>query len=364
LGSLKEAPFRHRRPTLARKSLRRSRPLLAFAVIPETRSCGPCQHPRVPPLRLRLLAPVVTLAIASSALAGCSQDPDEGPVNVYLSQVAGGAEIEVTIDDEPMTVALAGIDAPSPGDCLEEELAAEIDELDGEELTMATEDAQASPRLVTLETASGSDLATQLVAAGLAVPQLKNGALPPAMEDAAATAREAETGFFDPSIPCTFAAEYSAATEALDAAPTTTTPRTIPGADGNISELMAALAAVKTVEETLEAGGRSLRLTAYGASRLTIMAAHLTAEAAGVSKVLRAHRIQRTHLVAEKRQREAEARRRAAEAARVAAAAAARAAEAEADSYDPPSTGGGGGGYDGYTGPRCYAPGGQTWTPC
>jgi hypothetical protein len=23
-----------------------------------------------------------------------------------------------------------------------------------------------------------------------------------------------------------------------------------------------------------------------------------------------------------------------------------------------------GGGYDGYTGPRCYAPGGKTWKPC
>lgn len=321
------------------------------------------------PQNPRLFAPIVALAITSAALTSCGQDADDGTVDVYLSQVVDGAEIEVTIDDEPMKVVLAGIDAPTGNECMAEEFDAAIDELDGEDLTMATVDAKASPRLVTLKTEPGSDLATDLVEAGLAVPQLKNGALPPAMEDAANTARGAETGFFDPSIPCTLAAEYAAATTALAAAPTNTTPRTIPGAEGNIAELMAALLAVKAVKKTLEAGGKSLRLTAHGASRLTIMAAHLTAEAVGVSKVLRANRTQRTHLVAEKRQREAEARRvaaekaRAAEAARAAAAAAARAAEAEADSYDPPPSSGGGG-YDGYTGPRCYAPGGKTWTPC
>lgn len=315
----------------------------------------------------RLLAPLLILAVTSAALTSCGQDPDAGAVDVYLSQVVDGTEIEVTIDDEPMKVVLAGIDAPAGGDCMAEEFAAAIDELHDQELTMSTVATDASSRLVTLKTDSGSDLATELVASGLAVPQLKNGVLPPDMEDASTKAREAEAGFFDSSILCTLAAEYAAATTALAAAPTNTTPRTIPGADGNIGELMAALLAVKAVEKTLEAGGKSLRLTAYGAARLTRMASHLKTEAAGVSKVLRANRAQRTQLVAEKRQREAEARRiaaekaRAAEAARAAAAAAARAA-AEADSYDPPSTSGGG--YDGYTGPRCYAPGGKTWTPC
>lgn len=317
----------------------------------------------------RLLAPLLSLAVTSSVVTSCGQDANEGPVNVYASQVVDGAQITVTIDDEPMRVVLAGIDAPVGAECMVEQFNAAIEALDGEDLTMTTVDAADSPRLVTLETSGGSDLATDLVADGLAVPQLKDGVVPREMENAATTAREAEAGFFDPAIPCTFAAEYAAAMEALQTASSNTAPRTIPGADGNIADLAAVLVAAKAVKEAIEVGGKSLRLTAYGPSRLATMAAHLSAEAASASRVLRANRTQRTLLVAEKRRREAEARRiaaekaRAAEAARAAAAAAARAAET--DSYDPPSSnGGGGGGYEGYTGPRCYAPGGKSWKPC
>lgn len=320
-------------------------------------------------LNSRLLPPLLALAVASAALTSCGQNPDDGPVDVYLSQVVDGAKITVTIDDEPMTVVLAGLDAPTGDDCMADQFSEAIEELDGEDLTMTTVDAESSPRLITLKTASGSDLATDLVADGLAVPQLKGDAVPAPLADAATEAHDAKVGFFDPTIPCTFAAEYAGAEAALEAAPASTNPGSIVAADGNIAELMAALVAAKAVGETVDAGGKSLRLMAYGTSRLTIMAAHLTAEAAGVSKVLRANRTQLKHLVAEKRRRDAEARiaaerARAAEAARAAAAAAARAAEAESDSYDPPASSSGGGGYDGYTGPRCYAPGGKTWTPC
>ena len=65
----------------------------------------------------------------------------------------------------------------------------------------------------------------------------------------------------------------------------------------------------------------------------------------------------------------AEARAKAAARARAAAAARVRAAAAAAANSRPPrsssgSSGGSSGGYPGYTGPRCYAPGGQTWRPC
>jgi endonuclease YncB( thermonuclease family) len=59
------------------------------------------------------------------------------------------------------------------------------------------------------------------------------------------------------------------------------------------------------------------------------------------------------------RQREAE-RERAAEAAKQRAAERERAAEQESNE----NSGGSGGGDGGYTGPRCYAPGGKTWRPC
>lgn len=59
------------------------------------------------------------------------------------------------------------------------------------------------------------------------------------------------------------------------------------------------------------------------------------------------------------RQREAE-RERAAEDARKRAAERERAAEQESNE----NSGGSGGGDGGYTGPRCYAPGGKTWKPC
>jgi endonuclease YncB( thermonuclease family) len=60
-----------------------------------------------------------------------------------------------------------------------------------------------------------------------------------------------------------------------------------------------------------------------------------------------------------KRQREAE-QERTAEAARQRAAERERAAEQESNE----NSGGSGGGDGGYTGPRCYAPGGKTWKPC
>ena len=59
------------------------------------------------------------------------------------------------------------------------------------------------------------------------------------------------------------------------------------------------------------------------------------------------------------RQREAE-RERAVEAAQQRAAERERAAEQESNE----NSGGSGGGDGGYTGPRCYAPGGKTWKPC
>ena len=76
-----------------------------------------------------------------------------------------------------------------------------------------------------------------------------------------------------------------------------------------------------------------------------------------------------------RRERAAAARERAAQARRAAAAqrqsnsGSAGGGSSSSSSSKPKSSGGsssasGGGSYPGYTGPRCYAPGGKTWKPC
>ncbi|WP_104116830.1 thermonuclease family protein [Arthrobacter sp. B1805] len=226
-------------------------------------------------------------------------------------------------------------------------------------------------------------------------------------------------GLLDPAEGCTLPAEVTDAMEALAAAAEAPVGETGAAAAATAAGILAALATAKAAREALGAGKDTVRVLAVGADRAAAMVRDLDTHIAKGEQSLSAANTQATALAeaeaaAERERVEAEAAKaaeaarveaervqaEAAEAARVeaeriqaeanaraeadrvaaeAAAAAAAAAEQErirnlppvpapyvppVTQYVPPAPPAAADPYPGYTGPRCYAPGGKTYRPC
>ena len=273
--------------------------------------------------------------------------------------------------------------------------------------------------LAAVYTEDGTLVNAEIARAGLgaAMEVGKNSAFLGPVQAAQAEAKEAGRGLFGTEVGCTLPAQVQVAAGALAAATGAPAAATSAAAATALSTAAATVASAKALVTMLKAANQaenSLLFSAYTsaelASRLVSLSADIgraeakvkavTAEksklAAAEAKAAEEKKAVEAKAAAEKKAAEerAAAKKAAEEAAKRAAAEAAAQAKAQAGAeaaaatpeaerirnlppayvpppyvpptppfYQPPAQDSGGG-YPGYTGPRCYAPGGKSYKPC
>ncbi|MET4137142.1 thermonuclease family protein [Pseudarthrobacter sp. PvP090] len=341
----------------------------------------------------------VGLAIAAvMALSGCNagsgndQQNAAGPATnssrdeAVVVRVVDGDTFEASVNGEQKTVRLLNVDTPetkdpkAPVECMGPEATKALEQLlpVGSKVTLEMDEEPLDKYGRTLAgvfDSSGKLVNAEVARMGFGVPVLfePNRKFHPPVVAAFEDARTRGVGLNSTEIPCLPAQQIEQAaktTELIVAAP-------LAGAVSELDEshagLVTALAAIAALKAAAKAKGH-VHWAAYKAAQLNAMVTRLDAAAdAGTAHL--------TVIGAKKKDvadaAAAESARQAAEA----AAAAAAAAEAERlrnlppvpapyvppayvpPAYVPPAAPAPNP-YPGYNGPRCYAPGGQTWSPC
>ncbi|MCY0905021.1 thermonuclease family protein [Arthrobacter sp. H14-L1] len=368
-----------------------------------------------PPISRRktgtILAATVVLAFAAG-LVSCSAAPK--PTSGEVVRIVDGATLVVTINKRDQTVHLLNVDTPQPKDasspveCLEPEAEAYLKSTmpPGSHITMELDDPipdQSGRILAAVYNESGQLVDAGVARKGLGIP-VSSGANTKYLATVRAAhdeARAAGIGLFSTSIPCTLPAQIEESMTALETSMDSAAAQTSGAAVTAIAAAVAALASAKVVHTLLSAGTGSTKPILWAAFSAADVSRHLARVTAGID------RMNATIPVLENRRDEllaadtrAAADKAAAEAAEAAAAVAAEQAVAaqaarEAAAQDaasreavgvsnlpapyvppapPPYVPPAAQPYvappvapapaKGYTGPRCYAPGGKTYRPC
>ncbi|WP_104161485.1 thermonuclease family protein [Arthrobacter sp. ZGTC212] len=365
--------------------------------------------------RTKVLAGAAAVLVAGTTIAVASTgNADEGTV----IRVIDGDTLVVDFDDQELTVRLLNVDTPEtkdpnkPVECLGPEATDFLTEAlpQGSTVTLAF-DVEREDRygrtLAAVYDDEGLLINAEVARRGLGVPVTyePNAKFRPPVDEAYQEAQEQQAGLFAEDVECTIPAmvaalEGTAAQAAEEGAGST--------AASAAAAAAAVYALVKTVDEGFDAfesgakAGKSIIWTALSSAQRTELQARVSAarstvyERHGELTTLQSERqAAEDEVIRKAAEAKAEAERVAAqaEAERVAAAQAetdriaaeaeasrAAAAQAEADrraaavppapTYDPPPVQT----YNpppaqsnnppGYTGPRCYAPGGKSWRPC
>lgn len=370
----------------------------------------------------RLGKMMLGLAVVSLGATACTQAAppaaDGSAAEATIIRVIDGDTVVATVSGKETTVRLLNIDTPEtkapdrPVQCL------------GNEATTFTESMLRPGDKVTLEydvtrldqygrTLAGvykdkSLVNADIAAAGLGVAVLfePNDRFYAEVLAAQEEAEGNNAGLFAKNIECTVPALADTVLEGLSEL-SDTVPATAADVDSSLAVVTAAIAVGKAKSKTLRAltnssdvaasvvwavkKGSYTALINSGMERATIIKTKLVAKQAALvqakkDKAAAARAKAKAEAKAQAKaeaQAQAEAERTAvAKAAAERKAAAQRAAEREAAAARaaerrrqaaPPTTyrapvkekkDSGGGSYPGYTGPRCYAPGGQSWKPC
>ncbi len=228
---------------------------------------------------------------------------------------------------------------------------------------------------------------------GSAVSFGQNKKFLPPVEEAQKEAEASSRGIYDPAVACTLPGQIEASTAELTAADQSAIPATSAASGKAIATTAAAIAAAKTLKALLATGKTETNIVRWAAfddhelaTHIALLSTEIEKSEAGVSKL---RSTQATLVAAEakavadsaakkaaaeaKAKADAAAKAQAAVQARAAKEAAAREAERIRNlppvyeppappAYVPPAQDSGN--LPGYTGPRCYAPGGKTWRPC
>ena len=333
-------------------------------------------------------------ASAEKNAAGPESNPAGGQAVVV--RVIDGDTFEASINGEQKTVRLLNVDTPetkdpqAPVECM------------GPEATKALEQFLPVGSKVTLEIdkepldkygrtlagvfdSSGKLVNAEVARLGFGVPVLfePNRKFHPPVVAAFEEARTRGVGLNSADVPCLPAQQIDQAAQAIETIVAAPLAELAPGLDESHAGLVAALAAVAALKAAANAKNH-VHWAVYTPAQLTAMvnrldsaaaagAAHKTAIGAKTQALADAAAAESARQVAAV----------AAEAAAAAQAAAATAAEAERirnlppvpapyvppayvpPAYTPPAAPAPAPNpYPGYNGPRCYAPGGKTWTPC
>lgn len=356
-----------------------------------------------PPSGRRVRTRITGLAAAAAlALAGCSADvqaagkSSSGPATdsgtqAVVVRVIDGDTFEATVSGDDKTIRLLNVDTPetkdpnSPVECLGPEATKILEQLlpvgSRVRLELDVEPLDKYGRtLAGVFDSNGKLVNAEVARLGFGVPVLiePNRKFHPPVAEAFQEARTRGAGLSSTDIPCLPAQQVEQAAQAVESLVTAPLAESASALDQGNAALVAALAAVAALKAAADAKNH-VPWAAYEPARLAEHRKRLDAAAAAGSARQAAIDAKKKDLADAAA---AEASRLAAESARQAAeAAAAAAAAAEAERvrnlppvpapylppayvpppYVPPAATNP---YPGYTGPRCYAPGGKSWRPC
>lgn len=329
---------------------------------------------------------VVTAGVATAVVVGVASAG--GPDDAVVQRVVDGDTIDVTVGGREERVRLLNVDTPEsvdparPVECLALEATAFLQGLlpVGAPVRLEYDDVRTDRYDRTLAgvfTAGGALVNAEIARAGLAAVVVfdDNDRFLPPVEAARAEAEAASVGLYSADLTCTVPAQVAA----LETVPAVADP----AADAAASEFTVAAAALSTVvasadrlEAVLRETGRP-GLAVFGqaarerfAERIRAVRDPATAQRSRLQSTaaerVRAAAAESARVAEEARQAEQARAEAEAEQAREAEQRRERAAEQERSrsAPEPSAPSGSGGGGDGYTGPRCYAPGGRTYTPC
>ncbi|TPV49677.1 hypothetical protein FJ661_13825 [Pseudarthrobacter phenanthrenivorans] len=366
-----------------------------------------------------IIATLATTAlVAGSVAVGAAANEDTGTV----VRVIDGDTLIVSINNGDHTIRLLNVDTPEtkdpnqPVECLGPEASEYLEKTlpKGTQLRLEF-DVERHDKygrmLAGVFAPDGSLVNAEIAREGLGIPVQfgKNHKFLPPVQAAYEEARTAEAGLFSEKVDCTLPAQLAETTKALEdaagAAPATTSVAAGAAAAALATKLAAAkslravFAATRDAKRAVYWAGLSAAATAaalaaldnkmataekkrdeFKAQQSTLAAAEKKAEEERVAAEARA--VAEKKAAEERAAAEKKAADEAAAAAKAAAEEAARQAAAEAERlrrmpapapyvapapqpyvppapapYVPPAP-------SKYTGPRCYAPGGKTWTPC
>lgn len=340
-------------------------------------------------------ARIAGLAIAAIlVLSGCNagaavegQDPG-GPDTGSGSQavvvrIIDGDTFEASVNGEDKTVRLLNVDTPetkdpnAPVECLGPEATKNLVQLlpvgSRVRLELDVEPLDKYGRtLAGVFDSNGKLVNAEVARLGFGVPVLiqPNRKFHPPVVEAFQDARTRGAGLSSADIPCLPARQVEDAAQAIESLVTAPLAESVPELEQSNAALVAALATIAALKAAADAKNH-VSWSAYEPARLAQQRSRLDAAASAGSARQAAIGTKKKDLAAA-----AEASRLAAESARQASESAAAAAAAEAErirnlpsvpapyvppAYDPPAAANP---YPGYTGPRCYAPGGKSWRPC
>jgi micrococcal nuclease len=348
------------------------------------------------------LAGIGTTVVLVSQPAAPTTAPAATTARAVVSRVVDGDTFDAAIDGRVERIRMLNIDTPEtkdpalPVECLGLEASAYLSSLlpVGTAVTLEYDDVRTDPYQRTLAgvfTADGTLVNAQIAGAGLAVTAVYDGndRFYAEVEAARQSAAARGLGLYSSTTACTLPAQLAAALDATSRAPAAAAQpaeATAAQLDSAAADAATAAAAAESVSGLLGGPRTGLAFAAFSRTELDRFAAQAKDAA---TRTRGAETALRTAA--------GEATKREQDRARQAEEAAARQAE-ERRNAEPKGTGGkaepeqrsGSGSaagskpdvstkkstpkprakapsanpYPGYTGPRCYAPGGKTWRPC
>lgn len=349
------------------------------------------------------------MGVAAGLVVGATACTDENSDAGTVVSIIDGDTLVASINGKDQMVRLLNIDTPEtkdpnkPVECLGAEATAFLAGLlpvgSGIQLMYDVERTDRYGRiLAAVFTSDEKFVSAEIARAGLgtAVSFGQNTKFLPPVEEAGQEAKAGAAGIHDAAVECTLPAQLEAANSALAAAAGDATPSTAAAAGAAVTASATAIAGARTLLAALTAGAQGAGGLRWAAFTDAELAGHITQLSGGVgnaeTRLVSLTETKKTLAAAEKAAAEkAAAEKAAAEAAKAQAAAAAEAARVAAEAaaaaeaerirnlppvYVPPAPApyvppavqppaqNSGGGYPGYTGPRCYLPGGKSYRPC
>lgn len=353
-----------------------------------------------------MVAPLIGIVVAGAVLVGSGMvvaSATEGD-SAQIVRVIDGDTFDARIGDGPVErVRLLNVDTPEtkdpnkPVECLGPQASAFLEGLlrPGDTVTLTYDEERRDPHgrlLAGVETSNDVFVNSEIAAQGLGVAKLyePNRRYYDEVLAAQRQAQREQRGLYAPSVACTLPAMVASA----EGASVSAAPADPAGMDREADRLAAAAASATAVRGLFDgprvgtiwdafdrAAQDDLRRRTDVAARTAQTSGDGLRSSASAERNRRAEADRaaaRARADAERQARDeaaaarraeaaarAEQRRLDAEAARAARAARAAAAAAPAAPAPPaPRASSGTGAYPGYTGPRCYAPGGKSWRPC
>ncbi|SDF56197.1 micrococcal nuclease [Lentzea fradiae] len=318
---------------------------------------------------------LVVAAVGGIAMVALADEPS--PPVISVERVIDGDTIEVRTDGQVEKIRLLNIDAPETDECLSAEATEHLARLLPAGTTVTLEhDVERTDRygrvLAGVVKADGTLVNAEVARAGLAaaITVGRNARFYPEVNAALSEAVAAERGLHSGEIDCTLPAQVKAVTTAAAApapAATAAPAEWTLAADKAKSALLRADALVRPrgiVWTVLSAAQQSKLRELVASTRSTLDQREKdfrSGAAAAEKREAEAAEERRRAEVAAEEQRQraaAEEQRRRDAAAQAQAQAQVQQQRTQSAPQQPADP------YPGYNGPRCYAPGGKTWTPC